>query len=84
MYESSWDPRRKSRKPPKEDETPALYREVFSTPAGQRVLDDICRHAELPKADFDRLEPLKLAFKEGKRNVADYIVGRLQKNEDKS
>lgn len=83
MYEPSWDPKRKSRQPPKEDERPALYREVFGTPAGQRVLDDICRHAELPKADYDRLDPQKLAFKEGKRNVADYIVERLRPDEDR-
>ena len=61
----------------------ADYTEVFNSPAGERVLDDLTTAAGLTAthADYPTIDPLALAASEGKRRMLLHIFGMLARAE---
>lgn len=61
----------------KPDELPLLYAEVFGSPAGQRVLDDLGRQAAIPRVDLDDPDPNKGLMQIARHNLVAYIYAKL-------
>ena len=55
-----------------------LYRQVFGTPDGERVLADICKMAHIGHSTFIKGDPARTTMNEGARNLA-LIVLQLAK-----
>lgn len=59
------------------------YKATFATTDGQVVLMDLLKRARFNTPIFnDKSTSLQLAFREGERNLALYIVGTLELNID--
>lgn len=59
------------------------YKATFATTEGQIVLMDLLKRARFNMPIFnDKATALQLAFREGERNLALYIVGTLELNID--
>jgi hypothetical protein len=59
------------------DERRELYHAVFKTPQGIKVLEDLSRMCEFKHTSFDP-EPMKMANKEGKKELYRYIQKQLE------
>jgi hypothetical protein len=55
------------------------YREIFGSDPGKRVLEDICNKAGLSSSSFVPADPLKMAFLEGRRDLALSILATINK-----
>ena len=53
------------------------YKNIFSTPHGNRVLMDLCHHHHIFSSTFKGEKPLELAFSEGEREVVLRILSFL-------
>lgn len=58
----------------------AMYRAVFDTPQGQRVLSDICKHSFVFDSTFVRGDSHETSLNEGARRLALSILRILRKD----
>jgi hypothetical protein len=57
------------------------YKEVFSSPSGQRVLADILKRAGVTRPQFDA-DPEKARFLEGHRHLAHSIFRMVHSSDE--
>lgn len=61
----------------KADELPKLYAELFESPIGKRVLDDIARQAGLPKLDLNSPSADTALIYAARVNLLSYILNKI-------
>ncbi len=59
----------------------SAYKELFETPAGRIVLNDLMTECHLLQTSYVAKDPEKTFFNEGQRNVALYIITKLNLDE---
>lgn len=58
------------------------YTDIFDTPAGKEVLYDLLKEARVFHTEYDK-DPSFFIFKEGRRDIINYILSQLKWNEAK-
>lgn len=57
----------------------SCYKTVFRSPEGEKVLDDLLKYCHILNTTFST-DPYESALQEGERNVALYILKKINAN----
>ena len=61
-------------------ENQKLYRVIFDTPEGKKVLEDLAKRCFENYTTYDSSDSKKIYFNEGRRSVYKYITNLLEKD----